>query len=88
MANPVAEFYVLLEKRGEEAQTLVRIVQGKYKNIIYKYGTVRFGDQENDNGMLSCKFDYEILENPNNVEKEQDFDLLLGDIMVDILDNK
>ena len=36
MANPVAEFYVLLEKRGEEAQTLVRIVQGKYKNIIYK----------------------------------------------------
>ena len=88
MANPVAEFYVLLEKRGEEAQTLVRIVQGKYKNIIYKYGTVRFGDQENDNGMLSCKFDYEILENPNNVEKEQDFDLLLGDIMVDILDKQ
>jgi|10_taG_2_1085330.scaffolds.fasta_scaffold03992_2 hypothetical protein len=88
MANPVAEFYVLLEKRGEEAQTLVRIVQGKYKNIIYKYGTVRFGDQENDNGMLSCKFDYEILENPNNVEKKQDFDLLLGDIMVDILDKQ
>ena len=88
MANPVAEFYVLLEKRGEEGQTLVRIVQGKYKNIIYKYGTVRFGDQENDNGMLSCKFDYEILENPNNVEKEQDFDLLLGDIMVDILDKQ
>ena len=58
------------------------------KNIIYKYGTVRFGDQENDNGMLSCKFDYEILENPNNVEKEQDFDLLLGDIMVDILDKQ
>ena len=88
MANPVAEFYVLLEKRGEEAQTLVRIVQGKYKNIIYRYGTVRFGDQEIDNGMLSCKFDYEILENPNNVEKEQDFDLLLGDIMVDILDKQ
>ena len=88
MVNPVAEFYVLLEKRGEEAQTLVRIVQGKYKNIIYKYGTVRFGDQENDNGMLSCKFDYKILENPNNVEKEQDFDLLLGDIMVDILDKQ
>ena len=88
MANPVAEYYVLLEKRGEEAQTLVRIVQGKYKNIIYKYGTVRFGDQENDNGMLSCKFDYEILENSNNVEKEQDFDLLLGDIMVDILDKQ
>ena len=88
MVNPVAEFYVLLEKRGEKEQTLVRIVQGKYKNIIYKYGTVRFGDQENDNGMLSCKFDYEILENPNNVEKEQDFDLLLGDIMVDILDKQ
>ena len=88
MVNPVAEFYVLLEKRGEKEQTLVRIVQGKYKNIIYRYGTVRFGDQENDNGMLSCKFDYEILENPNNVEKEQDFDLLLGDIMVDILDKQ
>lgn len=88
MVNPVAEFYVLLEKRGEKEQTLVRIVQGKYKNIIYKYGTVRFGDQENDNGMLSCKFDYKILENPNNVEKEQDFDLLLGDIMVDILDKQ
>tara|TARA_R110002020_G_scaffold201823_5_gene404655 strand:- start:345 stop:794 length:450 start_codon:yes stop_codon:yes gene_type:complete len=88
MVNPVAEFYVLLEKRGEKEQTLVRIVQGKYKNIIYRYGTVRFGDQENDNGMLSCKFDYKILENPNNVEKEQDFDLLLGDIMVDILDKQ
>jgi len=81
-------FMYYWKKRGEEAQTLVRIVQGKYKNIIYKYGTVRFGDQENDNGMLSCKFDYEILENPNNVEKEQDFDLLLGDIMVDILDKQ
>ena len=63
---------------------------GKYKDIIYKYGNVGFGKEENPDGTLPMIFDYDIIKNPNNIDlgDEKKFVDHIGDILLELMEKQ
>ena len=70
---------------GMNEQVPIRIMEGKYKDIVYQYGTIKF-IEEDDN--LRCNFNYNIIENPNDIEEDQNFVNQLGEILVEVLNDE
>ena len=63
---------------------------GKYQGIVYKYGKVSFGEEEDKNGNLPLHFEWDILDS-NGLPKElidEEFFNLIGDVLYDILDQQ
>ena len=54
-------------QRQQDDYTCIKLVEDKYKDIIYKYGNVGFKPVEDDEKM-SVIFDYNVLKNPNDVD--------------------
>ena len=52
--------YAFVQREGDDF-TCIKLLQGKYKGIIYKYGKVGFAKEEKPDGTLPMKFDYEII---------------------------
>tara|TARA_R100001079_G_scaffold38202_1_gene19266 strand:- start:440 stop:745 length:306 start_codon:yes stop_codon:yes gene_type:complete len=79
--NPVKHEIVQGKNTGEFA---VKICEGKYDDVIYKYGNVGLKEINEE-----CRlyFDYYLLENGDQVKDENDFKEVAGDILVDILEN-
>ena len=74
----------------EQDQTLIGIKEGKFAGVIYKYGKVSFGKEEDENGNLPLKFEWQVLDS-NGLPKElmgEDFFNLIGDVLYDILDQQ
>ena len=65
----------------------IRILDEKYKDIAVSIGRVSFGETESEEGRV-MGFDYDIVMNERNIEIDEDFDTLLGDIIVDIIETK
>jgi hypothetical protein len=65
----------------------IRILDEKYKNVAVSIGKIRIDDSSKDD-KATLKYDYDVLEVPENIELDEDFDNLLGDIIVDILESK
>ena len=65
---------------------------GEYKDIIYKYGKVKFGKKETDKGELPLTFHYDLIYSKDISGKELQEDLkfknLLGDILMDIMEKQ
>ena len=65
---------------------------GKYKDIIYKYGKVKFGKKETAKGELPLTFHYDLIYSNDMSGKELQEDLkfknLLGDILMDIMEKQ
>ena len=80
--------YAFVQKQGEDF-TCIKILEGKFKGIIYKYGKVGFAKDENPDGTLPMKFDYDIIFNPHetNIDK-QDFIYYIGDILIEQLEKQ
>ena len=80
--------YAYVQKDGDDF-SCIKLLQGKYKGIIYKYGKVGFAKEENPDGTLPMKFDYDIIFNPHetNIDK-QDFIDYIGDILIEIMENQ
>src|SRR5210317_1938934 len=80
--------YVFVQRDGDDF-SCIKLLQGKYKGIIYKYGKVGFAKEENPDGTLPMKFDYDIIFNPHetNIDK-QDFIDYIGDILTEIMENQ
>ncbi|NCA22563.1 MAG: hypothetical protein EBS86_15685 [Crocinitomicaceae bacterium] len=61
-------------------------MEGPYKDTIFKYGKVKF-KEENDQVYLL--FAYDVLESPVNkpakLEKDDDFKNYIGDLLVEIM---
>lgn len=83
--------YVFAQKEGED-YSCVKIVEGKYKDVIYHYGRVAFApDSEKlPDGKLPMKFDYTIDKNPNDLEllDNSEFIDYIGDILLELLEEK
>jgi len=63
-----------------------RIADGKYENVIYTYGKVK-PVEENDK--LRLKFEYNVHENPNDVDTDSDeFINMIGDILTMEIDKE
>ena len=85
----IRDQYVFITNKDEEMQC-IGIRKGKFEGVVYKYGKVSLGE-ENKDGNLPFKFEYDILDN-NMIPREQfddeNFFKLLGDILVDIIDRQ
>ena len=81
--------YVFAQK-GNADFSSIKITEGKFKDIIYHYGTVGFAKEENEKGQLPMKFDYVIDKNPNDVDTldNQEFIDYIGDILIELLEQK
>ena len=63
---------------------------GKFDGVIYKYGKVSIPEEENEDGTLPFQFEYDIIDNVGISREEfnEDFFRLIGDILVDIIDEQ
>tara|TARA_Y100000034_G_scaffold85519_1_gene102568 strand:+ start:1329 stop:1631 length:303 start_codon:yes stop_codon:yes gene_type:complete len=63
---------------------------GKFNGVIYNYGKVSVPEKENDDGTLPFRFEYDIIDNVGISREEfgEDFFTLIGDILVDIIDEQ
>jgi len=87
MSN-IEESYVYVESKSQD-QTCIGIKGGKFAGVIYKYGSVSLGEETED-GNMPFKFEFDIIDN-NAIPREEfgeDFMNLIGDILVDIIEEQ
>jgi len=77
-------------QREEDDFTCLKLTSKEYDGIIYKYGKVGFGKEENPDGTLPMIFDYDILKNPNNIDlgDEKKFVDHIGDILLELMEKQ
>ena len=68
----------------DTGETAVQIDEGKYTDVVYTYGKVGLDERE---GECRLYFDYFLLDKDDNVEDHDDFKEVIGDILVDVLEN-
>ena len=82
--------YIFVSKKGDDWANIC-IREGKFKDVIYNYGKVSINpEKENDDGPLPFRFEYSIIDNAS-IEREEfgeEFFTLIGDILVDIIDDQ
>ena len=81
--------YAFVQREGDDF-TCIKLLEGKYKGIIYKYGNVGFAKDENPDGTLPTKFDYDIIFNPHeetSIDKQEFIDYI-GDILIEQLEKQ
>ena len=89
----VKEKYKYVTNNKEETQCIgLTQESGVYQGVIYKYGQVSIPDpvEMKSKSDLPLSFHYDIVDN-NSLPKEyfnKDFNNLIGDILVDILDDQ
>jgi hypothetical protein len=81
--------YTFVQKDGDD-YTCIKLLQGKFKGVIYKYGKVGFAKDENPDGTLPMKFDFDIIFNPHEQTKldKQEFIDYIGDILIELLEKQ
>jgi hypothetical protein len=71
----------------EDAQSVhIRLLQGQYKDTLFKYGKVKFEEKDDQMYLL---FGYDVIESsvdkPKKLEKDSDFKNYIGDLLVEIM---
>ena len=85
----IKEKYTLVSKPGDDWAN-VCICVGEFKDVVYNYGKVSVLEEENSDGLLPFRFEYNIIDNAT-LEREdfgEEFFTLIGDILVDIIDDQ
>ena len=85
----IRDKFVYVESESQD-QTCIGIKGGKFAGVVYKYGKVTFGKEEDENGNLPLQFQYDIVDN-NGIPREQfddEFFNLICDILVEIMDEQ
>lgn len=73
----------VLEAKDETDQmNHIKIKDGKFKDIVYKYGRVWFPEDQPE-GTLS--YEYDLIEGTVAAEDMQDFSQFMGDVIIDML---
>ena len=80
--------YAFAQRQGDDF-SCIKIMDGQYEGIIYKYNNVKFSSTENENGEIPLKFTYDVMTNPNNEDvKSNDFRNYIGDILVECVEEQ
>ena len=86
----IKDNYTFVSKKGD-VWANVCITEGKFNDVIYNYGKVSINPKkENDDGSLPFRFEYTIIDNALLQREEfgEEFFTLIGDILVDIIDDQ
>ena len=80
--------YAFAQRQGDDF-SCIKIMDGQYEGIIYKYNNVKFSQTENEEGQIPLKFTYDIMANPNEEDiKSDDFRNYIGDILVECVEEQ
>ena len=80
--------YAFAQRQGDDF-SCIKIMDGKYEGIIYKYNEVKFSQTENAKGEIPLKFTYDVMANPNKEDvKSNDFRNYIGDILVEVVEKQ
>ena len=63
----------------------VIISEGKYEGMKVQYGRISF-DEKDDK--MELKFDYRLIDNPNDLEEDQEFVDTLGEVLMTVLEEE
>jgi hypothetical protein len=61
----------------------VIMTEGKYEGLRFQYGRISFDEKEEDNMCLT--FDYNIIDNPNNIKEDKELVDAMGNILMDVI---
>ena len=56
--------YAFAQREGDDF-SCIKIMEGDYEGVIYKYNNIKFSETENEQGEIPLKFTYDIMVNPN-----------------------
>jgi hypothetical protein len=78
--------YCYIFPKNDEKSVHIRLLDGPYKDTIFKYGKVKF---EEKNEQMYLLFGYDVLESPIDkpkvMEKDETFKNYIGDLLVEIM---
>ena len=78
--------YCFIYPKEDEQTAHIKFLQGPYKDTVYKYGKVKFKEE---NEQVYLLFAYDVLEStvdkPKKMEKDADFKNYLGDLLVELM---
>ena len=80
--------YAFAQREGDDF-SCVRLLEGDYNGVIYKYDKVAFEPKPLDSGDIPLRFTYDIMVNPKKVDVESmDFKNYIGDILIEIVEQQ
>ena len=80
--------YAFAQRQGDDF-SCIKIMDGQFEGIIYKYNNVKLSQTENADGELPLEFTYDIMANPNKEDiKSTDFRNYIGDILVEVMEEQ
>ena len=82
--------YTFVARENDNVASVCITDGGKYHGVVYKYGVGRIPAKENADGPVPFRFEYDIVDNYNVPKEEfnEEFFELIGDILVDIIENQ
>ena len=82
--------YTFVSKKDDDLASICITDNGKYHGVVYKYGVVSVAEEENEDGTLPFRFEYDTVDNYGVSKDEfgEEFFTLIGDILVHIIDTQ
>ena len=77
--------YCFIYPKDNDQEVHIRLLDGPYKDTVYKYGRVGF---EEKNNQVYLQFKFDVLESnikTKKLEKDLDFKNYIGDLLVEIM---
>lgn len=78
--------YCYIYPKDDDTAVHIRLLEGPYKSTVFKYGKVKFKEE---NGQLHLLFGYDVLEStvskPKKLQKSETFKNYIGDLLVEIM---
>lgn len=81
--------YIFVERRIDEeyVQVATKITSGKYDGVVFSIGQVSLSPGEKPGDPPNLSYQYMVEFMPDGIEKDETFDKLIGDIIMDILES-
>jgi len=78
--------YCFIYPKNDETAVHIKFLDGPYKNTTFKYGKVKFKEEDQQVYLL---FAYDVIEStvdkPRKLEKDTDFKNYIGNLLVEIM---
>jgi len=78
--------YCFIYPKNDETAVHIKFLEGPYKNTVFKYGKVKFKEEDQQVYLL---FAYDVIESPvekpKKLEKDTDFKNYIGNLLVEIM---
>lgn len=80
--------YCFIYPKDDNQGVHIKLLDGPYKDTVYKYGRVKFEEKDEQMYLL---FAYDVIESivdkPKKLEKDMQFKNHIGDLLVELMSN-